>query len=387
MTSQVNTYERLFENAVEGIFQTLPDGKYLRVNPALARIYGYGSPDELMRDLTNIAEQLYVDKGRRDDFMTAIEKNDVVQDFESRVRQRDGSIRWISENARAVRDLSGQLQYYEGFVIDITDRKEAEARQAAMETELNHAHTMTALGHLAGGVAHDFKTLLTLVEILTERALGECEAGTSPRIRENLAQISAVVERGSKVVERIRRVSELSNTEAEPVCVDRTVSDVIRLLRVSLPEGVEIVPQLELDLKPVVANPVTLFQLFMNMVTTVLRSKDGEAGRIPVKLGYATTEHAIREGLPRDSYVRFTVGEQFEMTTANPVEPVDESVRIGLRSIETTAEAIGGRLIVHECKGEPCGFELYLPTTDERQETDDLLSQFSTQITSQSGAA
>ena len=387
MTSQVNTYERLFENAVEGIFQTLPDGKYLRVNPALARIYGYESADELMTDLTDIAGQLYVDQGRRDDFMAAIEKNDVVQDFESRVRQRDGSIRWISENARAVRDLSGMLQYYEGFVIDITDRKEAEARQAAMEAELNQAHTMTALGHLAGGVAHDFKTLLKLVEILTDRALDECEDASSPRLHENLSQISAVVDRGSQVVERLRRVSELGNTESEAVFVDRTVSDVIRLLRVSLPEGIEIAQQLELDLKPVVVNPVTLFQLFMNMVTTVLRAKDGESGRIPVKLGYATAEQSVRENLPRDSFVRFTVGEQMAHTTANPATPVDESVRVGLRSIEATAKAIGGHLVVHESMGETIGFELYLPTKDEQQSSDDLLSQFSTQITSASGAA
>jgi len=127
-------YQSIFENAIEGIFQTAPDGHYLSVNPALARIYSYDSPEVLMANITNIQEQLYLNPNRRDLFSLLLQENDLVVDFESQIRRKDGSITWISENARAVRDDQDNLLYYEGTVEDITKRKQAEeALQRANE--------------------------------------------------------------------------------------------------------------------------------------------------------------------------------------------------------------------------------------------------------------
>ncbi|MEC4986918.1 MAG: adenylate/guanylate cyclase domain-containing protein, partial [Oscillatoria sp. PMC 1076.18] len=119
-------YHRLVENAIEGIFQTTPNGSYLSANLALAKMYGYNSPEELIASLTNVSEQLYVDQDRRRKFMEAMEKNDVVEGFESLVYCQDGQQIWVSENARAVRDYTGKLLYYEGTVSNITERKIAE---------------------------------------------------------------------------------------------------------------------------------------------------------------------------------------------------------------------------------------------------------------------
>ncbi|WP_448526958.1 bifunctional diguanylate cyclase/phosphodiesterase [Parathermosynechococcus lividus] len=120
-------YRSIFENAVEGMFQSTPEGRYLAVNPALARMYGYESPAQLQAELTDIAHQLYVDARRRDEFVQALVKNGIVTDFESQVYRRDGQIIWISENARAVYDDDGCLAYFEGTVVDITERKLAES--------------------------------------------------------------------------------------------------------------------------------------------------------------------------------------------------------------------------------------------------------------------
>ncbi|MBD1938603.1 adenylate/guanylate cyclase domain-containing protein [Microcoleus sp. FACHB-68] len=119
-------YRMIFENAIEGIFQTTPQGKYLSANPALARIYGYASPEELMNNLTNISAQLYVHPSRRAEFIEAMHSNDAVSNFESQTYRKDGSIIWVSENARVVRDGQGELLYYEGTVEDITKRKVVE---------------------------------------------------------------------------------------------------------------------------------------------------------------------------------------------------------------------------------------------------------------------
>ncbi|NGO39987.1 SpoIIE family protein phosphatase [Limisphaera ngatamarikiensis] len=121
-------YREVFDHLTEGIFRTTPDGRYLMANRALARIYGYSSPEELMRSITDIGSTLYVQPGRREEFMRLMEQHDVLTNFESPVFRRDGRIIWISENCRAVRDASGRLLYYEGTVRDITERRIAEER-------------------------------------------------------------------------------------------------------------------------------------------------------------------------------------------------------------------------------------------------------------------
>ncbi|MBI3444451.1 MAG: EAL domain-containing protein, partial [Magnetospirillum sp.] len=119
-------YRSLFDNAVEGIYRTTPDGRYLDANPALARIYGYADPAELIAGLTDIAHNLYVDPSDRDRFQEILARDSVVRNFEAQVRAKDGRPIWIAENARVVRDGRGVILCYEGTVQDITDRKRAE---------------------------------------------------------------------------------------------------------------------------------------------------------------------------------------------------------------------------------------------------------------------
>ncbi len=120
-------YRSIFENAVEGIFQSSPDGRYITANPALARIYGYSSPEEVTAKFTDIEHQLYVDPRRRGEFVRLIEEYGSISEFESQIYRQDGSIVWISEKAYAVRDEGGNLLFYEGMIEDITKRKLAEA--------------------------------------------------------------------------------------------------------------------------------------------------------------------------------------------------------------------------------------------------------------------
>jgi sigma-B regulation protein RsbU (phosphoserine phosphatase) len=119
-------YHSIFDHLVEGIFQTTPDGRYLLANMALARIYGYNTPQELMDSVTDIGRRLYVEEGRRDEFVRLMQEQDTITSFESRIYRKDGSIIWISENCHARRDHRGQLLYYEGTVEDITQRKTTE---------------------------------------------------------------------------------------------------------------------------------------------------------------------------------------------------------------------------------------------------------------------
>jgi PAS domain S-box-containing protein len=119
-------YRGIFENAVEGIFRSSPDGHYVEVNPAMAALYGFDSPQAMCQEITHISQQIYVNSEDRDRFKHLIEKQGEIKDFEYQVYRRDRTIFWISEWARAIRDTQGRLLYYEGSCVDITKRKQEE---------------------------------------------------------------------------------------------------------------------------------------------------------------------------------------------------------------------------------------------------------------------
>lgn len=133
LRKQEAKYHGIFDNVVEGIYQTSRDGTYLSVNRMLAQIYGYENPQALMENIRNIQRDLYVDPARREEFVRRLERDAMISDFESEVRRADGTAIWISENARRVADENGEVLYYEGTVQDISKRKRAE--HALMDSE------------------------------------------------------------------------------------------------------------------------------------------------------------------------------------------------------------------------------------------------------------
>ncbi len=112
-------YRSIFENAVEGIFQSTPAGRLLSVNPALARMYGFASPAEMVAAINDISHQVFVDPACREAYKKEMAAAGVVREGEYQVYRRDGSKFWVSVNARAVRDEQGDIRYYEGFIQEI----------------------------------------------------------------------------------------------------------------------------------------------------------------------------------------------------------------------------------------------------------------------------
>jgi len=135
-------FRTLFENAVEGIFQTTPDGGLLSANPAVARMCGYASPSEMMESVRNVVKESYVDPQRREEFKQLMGEQGFVEAFEYQIRRKDGSKIWISEHARAVRDENGQVVSYDGTMEDITERKRAELERQ-VTFEIIHAVNVT----------------------------------------------------------------------------------------------------------------------------------------------------------------------------------------------------------------------------------------------------
>lgn len=118
-------YRHIFENAMEGIFQSTPEGKYISVNPAFARIGGFNSPEDMIDSVPNIKD-LYVHPEDRDQLIEQLQNQEGVNNFEIEIKRKDGSLIWITTNVMAVRDKNGKLKYLQGSIIDISQRKHVE---------------------------------------------------------------------------------------------------------------------------------------------------------------------------------------------------------------------------------------------------------------------
>jgi PAS domain S-box-containing protein len=165
-------YRSIFENAAEGICQTTIEGQYLSANPALAKILGYDSPEDLMENLTDINTQLYVQPTRRAELIAALNTEPFITGFESQVYRKDRRKIWISENARGVRDVRGRVVCYEGTVEDITENKQAaeELKQAKEAAIAANRAKSTFLANMSHELRTPLNAIIGYSEILAEES-------------------------------------------------------------------------------------------------------------------------------------------------------------------------------------------------------------------------
>ncbi len=212
--------QEVFDHAIEGIFQMALDGRYLGVNPALARIYGFDSSDELRVSLNAPGANFYAKPERRREFHRLLADEGVVSGFESEIFRKDGSTAWISENAVPVRDEFGKIVSYGGFVIDISDRRAASEEldktrcdlQASLEelrsvqAHATESERLRALGAMVNGIAHDFNNSLWMILGYSELLQQLCR--TKPVPAEFSEFVDTIVNASLEAVETITRLSD-----------------------------------------------------------------------------------------------------------------------------------------------------------------------------------
>jgi PAS domain S-box-containing protein/putative nucleotidyltransferase with HDIG domain len=176
-------YRNIFENASEGIFQITPDGRYLSVNPTVAKIHGYDSPEEMVLTVTDIAHQLYVDPSRRAELKRLLEEKGVVKDFEIMMRKKDRGLQWVSVTSHAVKDANGEILYYEGMLQDIT----------------SHKFTAEEIGNLRNSLRGIISAMSSMIEI---RDPGT--SGHQKRVSEIAAAIAGEMGLAHDTIEHIR---------------------------------------------------------------------------------------------------------------------------------------------------------------------------------------
>ncbi|HLY55022.1 MAG TPA: ATP-binding protein [Stellaceae bacterium] len=293
-------YRDMFENAVWGIFRTTPDGRYLEANPALARIYGYDSPALLLADLTDIMRQLYVDPGRRAEFVERMRDEGTITGFESQVYRRDGSIIWISESCREVRD-GRTLLYYEGSVEDITRRKtvEAQLRVAMHEAEAANRAKSEFLANMSHELRTPMNGIIGMNALLLDGKLDAEQRLFAETVRDSAETLLALV----------NDVLDVAKLEAGRIELETVTFDLAELvdgvMRMVAPRARTKRLELSVALEPAVSrvfvgDPTRLSQVLLNLVANAV--KFTERGNVAV----AVTAEALDD---QAATVRFTVAD------------------------------------------------------------------------------
>ncbi len=200
-------YRSIFVNALEGLYVSSPEGKFLRANPALAHMLGYASPEALLTDINDIRRQIYVQPGRRDEFFKLIQRSDEVTGFDSEVFKRDGSKFWISESVRVVRNPDGTIDHFEGIAIDITQKREAARALQAAKDAADAASR--AKSYFLASVSHELRTPLNGILGFTQ--ILRRDGALSDKQRE---AINVVHESADHLLALINDVLDLSKIEA-----------------------------------------------------------------------------------------------------------------------------------------------------------------------------
>ncbi len=361
-------YRSIFENAVEGIFQTTSDGRYISANPALARLYGYESSREMIEAVTDIRRQVYVDPDRRNEFRRLLEEHDAVTGFEAQVYRKDGSVIWISESARAVRDEQGALLCYEGTVEDITERKR-------LEQQLLQSQKMEAIGRLAGGVAHDFNNLLTAIMGYSDLLLSG--SGSEESRRRNTEQIKKAAERAAALTNQLLAFSRRQVLTMRVLDLNDVVAAMEPMLRRLIGEDITLVTVLDRALECTKADVGQIEQVIMNLVVNA-----GDAmprgGLLTIETANAALDQAYvdRHGLvPPGAYVKLTVSDTGSgmdaETQAHIFEPFfttkeqGRGTGLGLSTVYGIIKQSGGYIWVYSEPGRGTTFKIYLPRVDE----------------------
>jgi PAS domain S-box-containing protein len=358
-------YRSIFEGAVVGIFQSAPDGHYITANQALAHMLGYDSHNDLTTSITNIFKEIYVDPERWGEFMSLMEKDGGVRDFEHEVYRKDGSKRWLSTNARAVyRDR--RIVAYEGTCEDITERE-------LLAEQFLHAQKMEAIGQLAGGVAHDFNNLLGVIlghgELLLQRL------SSSDPWRRRMQQICHAAQRGASLTEELLAFARRQKLPTTVLNLNELVANIDDVIQRLIGENIRVVNKLDPALGCVKADATQVEQVILNLAVNA-RDAMPQGGTLTIETsnveveGTATRDRGVKKGRYVLLSVRDTGTGMDQATLARIFEPFfttkepGKGTGLGLSTVYGIVEQSGGQISVTSELGQGTTFSVYLPRTE-----------------------
>jgi two-component system, cell cycle sensor histidine kinase and response regulator CckA len=361
-------YRNIVENAVDGIFQRTSEGRFLSANPALARICGYESPADFVAGVMDARRDLYADPQQYDELNRLLAKQGHVRGVEIQARRKDGQLIWISETVRAVRDTTGQLLYHEGFVEDVTERRQ-------LEEQFRQSQKMEAVGQLAGGLAHDFNNLLTVINGYSEVLFGRLGEGGSER--KLLSEIQKASERATTLTRQLLAFSRKQVLQPRVLNLNTLIAGMASLLRRLIGENMTLTVIPAPDLGLVKIDPSQFEQVIMNLAINA-RDAMPEGGILTLETQTVerTTSTPSHPELQPGRYVLLTVrdtgcGMSIE-TQAHIFEPffttkeAGKGTGLGLAVVYGIVQQSEGFIEVTSQVGCGSAFQIHLPCVEEK---------------------
>lgn len=361
-------YRSIFENSIEGIFRSNVEGRFIAINPALVKMLGYESADEIIENHTITARQHYVDPDKRMELKKILEKSDLAMGFECEFYRKNQSKLWTKSNIRVIKDENGTPLYYEGSVEDITDRK-------SLEEQLRQSQKLEAIGQLAGGIAHDFNNLLTAItgySFLSLQKLHEEDP-----LYHNISEVQKAADRATSLTRQLLAFSRKQILQPKVLNLNTVVTDIDKMLYRLIGEDIGLLSILEPDLGTIKADPGQIEQVIVNLAVNA-RDAMPDGGKLTIEtanvyLGEDYVSHHI--SVKPGNYVMLAISDtghgMDEETQLRIFEPffttkdLGRGTGLGLSTVYGIVTQSGGSIWVYSEIGKGTTFKVYLPRVDE----------------------
>ncbi|HEV2349596.1 MAG TPA: response regulator [Terriglobia bacterium] len=356
-------YRSIFDNAVEGIFQLSPEGKWLSANPAVAGIFGYKTVEEFMAEANGKSPRMYSDADRRREFLSQLRERGVVTSFESQCIRPDAGKIWVTESARVFRDADGGAEHIEGTIEDITERKEAEEARREVERMKNEFVSV---------VSHELRTPLTSIR----GSLGLLAAGRMGQLSAQAQRMVGIaVSNTDRLVRLVNNILDIERLESGQIKLDKQMCDVATLMSaaadVMRPMAEKAGISLSVTPEPAQlwADPDRITQVITNLLSNAIK--------------YSPHKGTVWLSAElRDSEILFVVKDQGRGIPSDKLESifhrfqqVDTSdarekggTGLGLAICLSIAQQHGGNVWVKSKLGEGSSFFFTVPGAQEKKE-------------------
>ncbi|MCF8033420.1 MAG: PAS domain S-box protein [Desulfarculaceae bacterium] len=371
LRSSEQSYRELFDSVNDLVYTQDLQGRFLSLNPALARIMGY-EPEELVGVKTS---QLMEPKLRElfdRDYLGTLKREGNHQGTTKYIA-KGGGARYIEHNSSLVTAAEGE-KYISGIGRDVTERIKAQKQMEALQEQLRHAQKMEAVGTLAGGIAHDFNNILAAIMGYTEIALEEQEEGKPTQ--NELRGILQSTNRAKKLVQQILTFSRRADTQLKLVDVNHELLVAANLLKQALPKMIDIRLELSEEIAPVMGDPYQIEQILMNLGAN---SRDAmpDGGTLIIAISQQTVSGLICRACAQPfagDYVVITVTDTGEGMKKEDLERIFEpffttkevgkGTGLGLATIFGTVRSHGGHITCTSELGKGTTFTIYLPPAE-----------------------
>ncbi|OPY90329.1 MAG: Phytochrome-like protein cph1 [Syntrophaceae bacterium PtaU1.Bin231] len=287
-------YRELFDNAVEGLYQSTPDGRLISVNMAFSRMFGYASPQEAVKTVTDIGRQIYVNPDDRERALSIFKEQGSIKDFECQMRRKDNSIIWAAINGRLSETPEGKI-YLEGFILDITKRKQDEEEIRTLNGKLEQrvadrtaqlAAANRELEAFSYSVSHDLRAPLRAVDGYCHILLEDHAPQLGEEGKRVCNVISASAREMGKLIDDLLAFSRISRTTMEPSDIDMTTIARSVFFEVTSQQERERIDFEVLPLPQAQGDPTLIRQVWTNLLSNAVKfSAKKERAAIKVSAG------------------------------------------------------------------------------------------------------